>query len=145
MSPNQRPLIEDKPFAVSYDNGVEFIFPPNDILFQEMMSGKFLRIYLPHRHPGVAFPLDGLVRAPHPDQITSDQASEPFAMSSLCLDPSGLAAGAETADRHRGRTDARGRLHSRLGRGGEADRAWNPVLDRAQSGQCQVRVEMRHS
>jgi len=85
MSPNQRPLIEDKPFAVSYDNGVEFIFPPNDILFQEMMSGKFLRIYLPHRHPGVAFPLDGLVRAPHPDQITSDQASEPFAMSTPVL------------------------------------------------------------
>lgn len=55
-----RPLIENNPFAVTYDNGVEFIFPPNDILFQEMMSGKFLRVYPPRPHPGVVFPLNGL-------------------------------------------------------------------------------------
>jgi hypothetical protein len=52
--------VEGKPFAVIYENGAEFIFPPNDILFQEMMSGKFLRVYPPRSHPGVVFPLDGL-------------------------------------------------------------------------------------
>ena len=55
-----RPLTEDKPFAVIYDNGIEFVFPPNDILFQEMISGKLLRVYPPHPHPGVVFSLDGL-------------------------------------------------------------------------------------
>jgi hypothetical protein len=55
--------IEDKPFAVIYTSGVEFILPPNAMLFQEMMSGKILRVYPPRPHAGVEFPLDGLATA----------------------------------------------------------------------------------
>ena len=61
-------------------------------------------------------------------------------------DPAGAAAGAETADRHRGRADAGGRLHSRLGRGRRRrTRAWDPVLDRARSRQGPLGVEKQPS
>jgi hypothetical protein len=68
------PAVEDKPINSIYSTSIDFLFPPNDHLFEEMISGTEVRVRPQPSLPTFAFQLAGLPKAIIQPRMDCDNA-----------------------------------------------------------------------
>jgi hypothetical protein len=68
------PPVEDKPGIAIYSTGIDFFFPPNERLFEQMMSGAKLHLHPEPSTPTYTFELAGLSGAIVQPRMDCDNA-----------------------------------------------------------------------